>query len=94
MKLKKNTKTFQACFQTRPCLKLGFRVLTGSIFLNQNDVVLIKKQKSTGCNRVFDRVLPGHKEFFLSLFFLQPSPVSAPDWSGQLPDQVQNYTLQ
>ena len=33
------------------------------IFLNQNDIVLVKtknkKQKSTGYNRVFDRVLSG-----------------------------------
>jgi len=34
-------------------------VLSESIFLNQNEVVLVKKQKSTGRNLVFDRVLPG-----------------------------------
>jgi hypothetical protein len=47
----------------------GFRVLTGlpgsiSIFFkNQNDIILVlkKKQKSTGCNRVFDQVLSGHQ---------------------------------
>jgi len=50
--------------------------LFGSIFLNQNDVVLVKKQKSTGHNRVFNRVLPGQPvRFFLSLFFLQSGPV-------------------
>ena len=38
-----------------------------------------KKQKSTGCNRVFDRVnLPGHTRSWLFLFFLQPGPVLAP----------------
>jgi hypothetical protein len=44
----------------------------------QNDIVLIKKkQKSTGCNRVFDRVLPGHRvnppghDFFY--FFINPA---------------------
>jgi hypothetical protein len=57
---------------------LGFDRVTGSpgsIFLNQNDVVLVKKQKSIGCNRVFDWVLPGQPgdtEFFLSLFFFNP----------------------
>jgi hypothetical protein len=44
----------------------------------QNEV----KKKSTGCNRVFDRVnQPGHTRFFLPLFFLKPGPVPAP---GQL----------
>jgi hypothetical protein len=55
-------------FQIRPGLRSRFQVLTRSsgfdrvnfFFLNQNDVVLVKKQKSTGYNRVFDRVLPGH----------------------------------
>jgi hypothetical protein len=44
----------------------GYRFWSGhwvtrvnSFFLNQNDVILVKKQKSTGCNRVFDRVLLG-----------------------------------
>jgi len=32
-----------------------------------------------GCNRVFDRVLPGHTRFYLFQFFLQPSPVPVPD---------------
>jgi hypothetical protein len=46
-----------------------------------------KNKKSTGCNRVFDRVLPGqsgrwvnqpgHTGFWLFLFFLKPSPVLA-----------------
>jgi hypothetical protein len=57
-----------------------------SIFLNQNDVVLVKKkQKSIDCNRVFDRILPGqpgrqvnpssqpgYTEFFIFLFFFNP----------------------
>jgi len=60
----------------------GFNWVTrspGSIFFkkNQNHVVLVKKQKSTGCNQIFDRVLPGHTGFFLLLFFFQPNPVSA-----------------
>jgi hypothetical protein len=43
-----------------------------------------------GCNRVFDRVLPGYTGFFLILFFLQPGPVPAPDLPGQPagPDRV------
>jgi hypothetical protein len=59
------------------------------IFFNQNDVVLVKnKQKSTGCNRVFDWILPdppchrvnppGHTDFWLSLFFLKSDPIPAP----------------
>ena len=46
--------------------KPGFQVLTelaGSISILkkiQNDIVLVKKQKSKGCNQVFDRILPGH----------------------------------
>jgi hypothetical protein len=58
---------WQHSFQTQPGPRAGFRVSTGSpgsiiIFLNQNDVVLgkkNKKQKSTGCNQIFDRFLPG-----------------------------------
>ena len=46
-------------------------------FLNQNDVVLVKKKKkSTGCNRVFDRVLPGQpgtSGFFFPYFFFIPA---------------------
>jgi hypothetical protein len=56
----------------------GHWVTRVNFFLNQNDVILVKKQKSTSCNRVFDRILPGHTGFFLSLFFLQPGPVLAP----------------
>jgi hypothetical protein len=53
---------------------------SGSIifFLNQNDVVLVKKQKLTGCNWIFDRIMPGHTRFFLLLFFFQLGPVPAP----------------
>jgi hypothetical protein len=58
----------------------GHRVgQVNSLFLNQNDVVWIKKQKLTGCNRVFDRVLPGHwvnrvtPGFSLPYFFFNPA---------------------
>jgi hypothetical protein len=42
----------------------GYRVLTGSVesisILKkiQNGIALVKKQKSTDCNRVFDLILP------------------------------------
>ena len=38
---------------------------------NKNDVILVKtkKQKSMGCNRVFDRVTP---DFFFPCFFFNP----------------------
>jgi hypothetical protein len=56
--------------------RFGFRVSTGSpgrscqfFFLNQNNIVLVKKQKSTGCNRVFGQVTPG---FSLLYFFFNP----------------------
>jgi hypothetical protein len=55
--------------------------LTGSsgrpgqiFFLNQNDVVLVKKQKSTGCKRVFGWVTPS----FFFLYFFKLDPISAP----------------
>jgi len=69
--------------------------LAGSIFFfkkNQNDVVLVKKKTkinelqpsfwlglamSTGSPGQ-----PGHTEFFLTLFFLQPGPVPASGQSG------------
>jgi hypothetical protein len=41
-----------------------------------------KKQKPTGCNQIFDQVLPGHTGFFLPLFFLQPGPILASDRPG------------
>ena len=49
-----------------------------SYFLkNQNDVILVKKkQKSTGCNWVFDRVLSGHRVTLshdFSYFFCNPA---------------------
>jgi hypothetical protein len=52
----------------------GFDPVFGLIlfFLNQNDVVLVKKQKSTGCNRVFDLVLPSQLGFFFPYFFFNP----------------------
>jgi hypothetical protein len=64
----------------------GFNQVARVNFFNQNDAVLVKKTKvlqpsflpgligSTGS--------PGHTEFFLSLFFLQPGPVLAPGWPG------------
>jgi hypothetical protein len=62
---------------------IGLLGRSGQIFFlkNQNDVVLVKKekQKSTGCNRIFDQVLPsrrvnlpgqpGHTRFFSSPVF-------------------------
>jgi hypothetical protein len=60
----------------------GFDRVTGSISILkkiQNGVVLVKKQKSTGCNRVFDRVLPGRRVGWvtpghdLSYFFINPA---------------------
>jgi hypothetical protein len=70
--------------------------LTGSAgskkILNQNDVVLVKKQNSTGCNRILDQVLPGHTGFFLTLLFLQPGPIPAPDQPG--PASIRQAGLQ
>jgi len=81
-------------FKTRPGPRPGFRVLTGSpgltgsagsIFLkkNQNDVVLVKKQKSTGLQPGLDRVLPGRlagsagsHRVFPSFFFSSTRPGS------------------
>jgi len=69
----------------------GHRVLTrssGLIFLNQNDAVLVKKTKVNRLQPGFLLGLigstgsPGHTEFFLSLFFLQPGPVLASGWLG------------
>jgi hypothetical protein len=45
-------------------------------FLNQNDVVLVKKkQKSTGYNHIFDRVLPGRPAESAGSHQIFPSPV-------------------
>jgi len=63
----------------------GFRFLSDHRMIQVNFFKLKqcrfskKKQKSTGCNQVFYRILPGHTEFFLSLFFLQLEPISAPN---------------
>jgi len=59
---------------------------------NQNDVVLVKKNKKNKSQWVCHRVLPGqpgprvdpagqpgHTGFFLLLFFHQPGPVPTPD---------------
>jgi hypothetical protein len=63
----------------------GYRFCPGhpgqsNFFINQNDIVLIKKQKN--CQRVttgFCRVnRPGHTELWLPLFFLKPGQVPAP----------------
>ena len=80
----------QYSFQTRPGSRTGSWVLTGSpdrpesiVFLNQNNVVLVKKKNKnqrvatgflTGSYQVNP---PGHTGFFLPLFFLQPGPVPA-----------------
>ena len=85
---------------------MGFDHVAGSarsisIFKKiQNSIVLIKKQKPTGWNWVFDRVLPGHQVnptgrpghtgSWLFLFFHQSDPIPAPSQ----PDQVSNYTIQ
>jgi hypothetical protein len=59
----------------------------------QNGVVLVKKQKSTGCNRVFDRVLPGQPGrrvtpgHGLSYFFINPArfqPQAGPGFKTML----------
>ncbi|KAI9382160.1 hypothetical protein POPTR_014G095450v4 [Populus trichocarpa] len=76
-------------FQTRPGTRPGFRVLTGSpsfdwitgsswsnFFLNQNDVVLVKKKTK------INWLQPGHIGFFLPLFFLEPDPVPTSSWPG------------
>jgi len=63
----------------------GLRVLTGSsalIFLNQKDVVLVKKKKSQQVATGFLTGSPGHTGFFFPLFFLQPDSISVPDRSG------------
>ena len=59
---------------------LSFDQIIGSILIflkNQNDVILVKKQKSTSYNRVFNRILPGQPEFWFFLFFLT-RPGSSP----------------
>jgi hypothetical protein len=74
-------------FQTLSGLRFRFQVLTesaGLFFLkNQNNVVLVKKkkQKLTGCNWVFDRVILG---FFYPIFFLirSSSSLGLINWSG------------
>jgi hypothetical protein len=38
------------------------------------------KKKSTGCNRVFDRVLPGHTRSWFFLFFI--NPIKFQPWIG------------
>jgi len=65
----------------------GHRVArVNSLKKNQNDIVLVKKQKSTGCNWVFDWVLSGQLGFFFPCFFFnltrfQPRVNRVPDQS-------------
>jgi len=77
-------------FKTRPGPRPEFQVLiesssrTGQFFLNQNNIVLVKKKTkvnefATGSCRVNP---PGHTGFFLFPFFLQPCPVPVPGWPG------------
>jgi len=59
-------------------------------FLNQNDVILVKKTKVNGLQSGFWSSLagsPDHTGFFLILFFLQPDPVPALGWPAE-PGQV------
>jgi hypothetical protein len=75
-------------FKTRPGPRPGFQVLTGSpgrpgqffFFLNQNDVVLVKKQKSMGLqpDLVGSTGPPGqsagsHQIFSSPVFFFNPA---------------------
>jgi len=47
-------------------------------FLNQNNVILVKKKKINRLQPGFLPSQPGHTSFFLPLFFLQPGPVLVP----------------
>jgi len=64
------------------------QVLTGSvgsIFILkkiQNIIVLVKKQKSTGYNRVLPGQPAGSAGSWLFIFFHQLGPVPAPGWPG------------
>jgi hypothetical protein len=58
------------------------RVARVNFFLNQNDVVLVIKKKSTGCNRVFDQVAGLHR-VFPSPFFSSTRPDSSPGSTRQ-----------
>jgi hypothetical protein len=69
----------------------------GQFFLNQNDIVLAKrkKQKSTGRNRVFDRVA-GSRQVFLSPIFSSNRLDSSPGLARSRVDPLgqigfQNY---
>jgi hypothetical protein len=64
---------------------LGHREPESIFFLNQNDVVLFKKQKSTGCNQVFDRVLPGQPAGSHRVFH---SPIFSSTWPGSSPEST------
>jgi hypothetical protein len=69
---------------------MGFSRLTPSFFINQNEIVLVKKINSqTGCNRVFDQVFPGQPaglvespRFLTFLIFFKPSSVPILDQLG------------
>jgi len=72
-------------FNHKNYLDRGLRVLTGLpglIFLNQNDIVLVKKNKNQRVATGFLTGSPGHTEFFFPLFFLQPGSISVPDRPG------------
>jgi hypothetical protein len=64
-----------------------------SVFLNQNDVVLVKKQKSTGLQPDLDQGFPGYSgrqvtsSFFFPCFFFNPAQFQsrlAKSWVNQL----------
>jgi len=96
-----SSRSFTYSFWTRSDSWLGprpeFLVLTGSPgclgqfhFLNQYEVILVKKKKSTGCNRVL-LGQPDHPKFFHSLFFLKPGSVPTPDPGSTRQVGFQNY---
>ena len=59
--------------------------LPGQIFFLKNNVVLVKKQKSTGCNQVFDRVLPGQPVGSAGSHRVFPSPIFSSTRPGSSP---------
>ena len=52
----------------------GHRIAWVNFFLKKSKRRRFSKKKSTGCNRVFDRVNPlGHTGFFFLYFFFNPA---------------------